>query len=119
MERYRYVYVCPLVCVCCVHITREGKSDASSLSVPQEWSSNYVVCIWKNIYVLTCKTKKNSKFNRIKLSLSSKDNMQLPEEKKNLILFLLMSKASKILNPIQIECNSVQNNDIKMFILGI
>ena len=76
--------------------------------------------VFEKIYMCSLtKQKKNSKFNRIKLSLSSKDNMQLPEEKKNLSLFLLMSKASKILNPIQIECNSVQNNDIKMFILGI
>lgn len=47
--------------------------------------------------------------------------MQLPEQKKkkNLSLFSLMSIASKILNKIQIERNSVQNNDITMFILGI
>ena len=37
IQRYRYVYVRPLVCVRCVHITREeGKTGASSLSLPQE-----------------------------------------------------------------------------------
>lgn len=108
------------MCVCCVHITREeGKSDASSLSLLIRVICKLCGLYLKKYICAHLQTKQNSKFNRIKLSLPSKDNMQLPEENKNLSLFLLMSKASKILNPIQIECNSVQNNDIKMFILGI